>query len=95
MVISLPIPKTHRKLERHHERMRKISSRIAPQLTIRIWTKEELDINEAQQTYEMVLRDMAKYAESQKKKEIQDQKRKTLASDRLQSSSLASGRRRD
>jgi len=59
--------------------MRKIPSRIAPQLTIRIWTQEELDINEAQQTYEMVLRDQARYAEIQKKKETGDiEKRERL-----------------
>src|SRR5258708_35350539 len=50
---------------------------------------------EAQEAYDRVLKDQARYAESQKKKEIQDQKRETLASDRLQPSGLASGGRRD
>jgi len=55
----------------------------------------DLEVLRAQMFYDQVLKDMARYAEIQKKKEIQDQKRKTLASNRLQSSSLACGGRRD
>ncbi len=44
--------------------------------------------------YTQVLKDMAKYAESQKK-EISDQKRETISPERLQPSGLAGGGRRD
>jgi len=44
--------------------------------------------------YVQVLKDMAKYAESQKK-EISDQKRETISPERLQPSGLAGGGRRD
>ena len=54
----------------------------------------ELDVLRAQMIYDQVLEDMARYAEKQKK-EIPDQERKALASNRLQPSGLAGGGRRD
>ena len=55
----------------------------------------DLEILRAQMFYDQVLEDMARYAESQKKEEIQDQKREAITSDRLQPSGLAGGGRRD
>ncbi len=94
MVTSLPIPKTNRKLKRREERLKNKIPKDTRKISLqrkRLFDEQR----EAQKVYERVLRDQVKYAEIQKKKEIQDQKRETVSPDRPQPSGLAGGGRRD
>jgi len=83
--------KPNKMMQRRTERLKN----PPPKLRIRIWSREELDINAAVQAYETVLRDTARYAESQKEEEVSHQKRKARTPDGLQPSGLAGRGRSD